>query len=240
MVPHPLVSETGAQHLACSRPSPISSWRGNRRFPFLLAVEAAWDGGPAAGRWIGDRLGPFGPSVVHAVPLEYEAYAVVPVPLDDEGCTQEDPLRVVEVLLDALAPFTVRQPVHFGMWDGWSWWHETDENPRTKAARSVVVTWPEGHGPPSQAEVDRVIANGAKEIAAKLVERPDGESLELPHRNYHLWTGPLESVKTFAHEPHNPPSLIWPQDSLVVRRRTDLHKRNRRRRHYRSHRRGRR
>ena len=37
--------------------------------PHLVAVDAAWDDGPDAGRWIADRLGPFGPSVGHAVPL---------------------------------------------------------------------------------------------------------------------------------------------------------------------------
>jgi len=50
--------------------------------PHLVAVDAAWDDGPDAGRWIADRLGPFGPSVGHAVPLGYPAYAVVPIPPD--------------------------------------------------------------------------------------------------------------------------------------------------------------
>jgi hypothetical protein len=26
------------------------------------------------------------------------------------------------------------------------------------------------------------------------------------------WRGPLESITAFRHHPHNPPSLIWPED----------------------------
>ena len=52
--------------------------------PHLVAVDAAWDDGPDPGRWIADRLGPFGPSVGHAVPLGYAAHAVVPIPADED------------------------------------------------------------------------------------------------------------------------------------------------------------
>jgi hypothetical protein len=71
--------------------------------PHLVAVDAAWDDGPAAGGWIADRLGPVGASVGHAVPLGYPAYAVVPIPSDgdliDGGC-----LSVIDALLDVLDP----------------------------------------------------------------------------------------------------------------------------------------
>ena len=40
------------------------------------------------------------------------------------------------------------------------------------------------------------------------IERPDAEPLELPHRAYYLWTGPLASARALTDEP----SLIWPED----------------------------
>jgi hypothetical protein len=181
--------------------------------PHLVAVDAAWDEGPAAGGWIADRLGPFGASVGHAAPLGYPAYAVVSIPADDlqaeVGC-----LSVIETLLDVLGPFTGEQPVHCGMWEGWGWWYDTGADPRTAGGMGVGVCWPEGDDRPAQPEIDRALANAREELAARRVERPDAEPLDLPHRRYHLWTGPLRSATAFCHQPHDPPSLIWPQDRL--------------------------
>jgi hypothetical protein len=86
--------------------------------PHLVAVDAAWDDGPDAGRWIADRLGPFGPSVGHAVPLGYPAYAVVPIPADENAEGDRGPLSVIEALLDVLGPFTGDQPVRSGIVGG--------------------------------------------------------------------------------------------------------------------------
>jgi hypothetical protein len=105
--------------------------------PHLAAAGAAWDDGPAAGRWIADMLG----------------------------------------------SFTGDQPVHSGMWEGWGWWYDTRE-----------------------------LAAARERLAAEGVERPDVEPLDLPHRRYHLWTGPLASATAFGHEPESVPSLIWPED----------------------------
>ena len=52
--------------------------------PHLVAVGAAWDGGPDAGGWIADRLGLFGASVGHPVPLGCPATPFVPIPPDDD------------------------------------------------------------------------------------------------------------------------------------------------------------
>src|SRR3954466_9331184 len=83
---------------AFARPQQSSRERAGLRFPYrrcvvtvvsphLVAVDAGWDDRPDAGAWIADRLGPFGASVGHAVPLGYPAYAVVPIPPDhDRGC----------------------------------------------------------------------------------------------------------------------------------------------------------
>src|SRR5918994_4713640 len=70
--------------------------------PHLVAVDAAWDDGPDAGRWIADRLGPFGPSVGHAVPLGYPAYAVVPIPADGDLEGDRGPLSAIEALIKVL------------------------------------------------------------------------------------------------------------------------------------------
>jgi hypothetical protein len=102
--------------------------------PRLLAVDAEWDDDAGAGAWIADRLGPFGPSVGHAVPLGYAASAGVPIPPEDEPWDNRGSVPVVEAIADVLDPFTGDQPVHFGMWDGWSWWYDTGTDPRTAAA----------------------------------------------------------------------------------------------------------
>jgi hypothetical protein len=178
----------------------------------LVAVDAVWDDGPDAGRWIADRLAPFGPSVGHAVPLGYAAYAVVPIPADDEPEGDRGPLSVIEALLDVLGPFTGDQPVHSGIWEGWGWWYDTGADPRKAAGMQVLIAFPEGEDRPAQDEIDRVVAEAREEMAAQRVECPDVEPLDLPNRRYYLWTGPLRSALAFRHEPHNPPSLIWPED----------------------------
>ena len=177
--------------------------------PHLVAVNAAWDDGPDAGGWIADRLGPFGPSVGHAVPLGYPAYAVVPIPPDDD--LQSDGSGI-EGLLDVLGPFTGDQPVHSGMWDGWAWWYDTGADPRTAPGMDVLIAWPEGDDRRAREEITRPLADARDELATKRVERPDVEPLDLPHRRYYLWTGPLGSATAFRHRPHDPPSLIWPED----------------------------
>lgn len=88
----------------------------------LAAAGATWVDGPEVGGWIAERLGPFGPSVGHAVPLGYAAYAVVPIVPDDDGEPVET-LGALEPVLGGLAAFTQEQPVHTAMWDGWGWWY---------------------------------------------------------------------------------------------------------------------
>src|SRR4051812_12771412 len=111
--------------------------------PFLVAVGAAWDDGPGAGKWIADRLGPFGPSVGHAVPLGFQAYAIVPIPFDEEAETDLAPIVALENVLDVLGAFTGDQPVHSGMWEGWAWWYDTGTDPRTAPGMGAGVYWPQ-------------------------------------------------------------------------------------------------
>jgi hypothetical protein len=171
--------------------------------PHLLAVGAAWLDGPEAGAWIAERLGPFGPSLGHAVPHGYAAYAVVPLPPDEDG------LRTFEAVLDVLGPFTGEQRVHCGMWDGWPIWYPTGGDPRENTGAGVF--WPEGERP-SQAEIDADLAGARELVASEQVETPDSEPLELPNRAYYLWAGPLGSTTAFRHHAYAPPSLVWPED----------------------------
>jgi hypothetical protein len=177
--------------------------------PHPNAVAAAWDDGPMAGRWIAERLGPFGPSVGHAVPLGYAAYAVVRIRWDADPAGDRGPLTALDALIEVLAPFTGDQPVHCAMWDGWSWWYDTGTDPRENTGAGVI--WSKDSRP-AQEEIDRARAEARERVARERVERPDAEPLVLPHRTYHVWTGPLRAATAFRHQPQDPPSLIWPED----------------------------
>ncbi len=180
--------------------------------PFLLAVGAAWDDRPDAGDWIADRLGPFGPSVGHAVPLGYAAYAIVPIPWDDDAEEDLGSVQTLEALLDVLEPYAGEQPVHSGMWEGFGWWYDTGEDPRTAPGMAAHVGWAADEPAPSQEEIDSALAEAREAMAAERVERPNVAPCDLPNRRYHLWSGPLRSALAFRHQPYSPPSLIWPED----------------------------
>ena len=172
-----------------------------------------WEDGPDAGGWIADLLGPFGPTVADAVPLGYRAHAIVPVPVPPPDDPQEHPgyVPTIEALIGVLASFTPRQHVHCAMWEGWSWWYPSGADPRTAPGMAARVVWPSGDEP-SQEERDRARAEAREAMAAERVEQPNVRGLELPYRTYYVWRGPLESITAFRHHPHNPPSLIWPED----------------------------
>lgn len=152
----------------------------------------AWDETPEVGGWIAERLAPFGPTVGHAVPLGYEAYVVVAVERFGE-------------LIGALGRFTGDQPVHCGMWDGFGWW-------RTPGARSEIgLYWEEGYEPTPE-DIESALARGRAWAAAREIPRPAVELLRLPHRDYYLWTGPLDTALAFEGVDADPPSLVWPDD----------------------------
>lgn len=85
----------------------------------LTAAGADWEDGPRAGEWIAGRLGPFGPSLGHAVPLGYAAYAIVPIQWDEEDPHDRAPMIALEAIFAVLQPVTGSQPVHCGIWSGW-------------------------------------------------------------------------------------------------------------------------
>ncbi|GIG41872.1 hypothetical protein [Cellulomonas phragmiteti] len=177
--------------------------------PHLVAAGASWDDGPDAGAWIAARLGPFGASVGHAVPHGYDAYAVVPVPSPADDPQGTEDAAALARLLDVLAEGTGDQPVHCGLWEGWGFLHDHGTDPRDAPGMGTSVVWT-GDGPPDAAEMERARAEAREALAARRVERPAAEPLHLPHRAYHLWTGPLRSALALRHEAV--PSLVWPDD----------------------------
>lgn len=170
---------------------------------------ADWRDGPAEGGWIAERLGPFGPSVGHAVPHGYAAYAAMRLWQEEEPLDDEGPLHLA-MLLDVLAPFTPSQPVTCGIWEGFSWLYEAGEDPRTAPGMSVDVWWLPTQEP-TQAGIDKALAEGQEHLARTRVARPAAAPLELPNRRYHLCSGPLAATLAFD-DKSDPPSLIWPQD----------------------------
>ena len=131
----------------------------------------------------------------------------------------------MEALIDVLGPFTHDQPVHCGMWEGWSWWYDTGTDPGVNSGAGVY--WHEDERP-TQQEREQALAEVRELIAAGRVERPDTAPLELPNGCYYVWTGPLRAAAAFAHQPTEPPSLIWPLAASAIRLvpdRRDMHKR---------------
>jgi len=189
----------------------------------LADVGAAWDPDPSAGEWIAPLLGPFGQRLDHAVPRGYERYAVVPVPEWDDP--DANPLSWLETLLDVLEPITGDQPVHVGYWDGWGWMYRHGEDAATAPGMSALVARTTGWRarlarllprparrliPPGR-QLREACAAAQAELGAARVEHPAAAPLQLPHRDYYLWTGPLRSATVFERWP-DPPSLIWPED----------------------------
>ncbi|MDQ1695223.1 MAG: hypothetical protein QOJ03_576 [Frankiaceae bacterium] len=180
--------------------------------PYLVAVGAEWEDGLSAGGWIADRLGPFGPSVGHAVPLGYPDNAIVPIPWEEDHDEVLAPVIALDALLEVLDPFTGDQPVHSGIWPGFGWMYETGDDPRTAPGIGAGVYWPLDAPRPAQEEIDRALAEARDEMVAERVQCPDAEPLILPNREYYLWSGPLRSAMAFRHQAYSPPSLIWPED----------------------------
>ncbi|SFK14340.1 hypothetical protein [Cellulomonas sp. KH9] len=180
----------------------------------LRRAGARWDDGPGAGEWIAPLLGELGASVGDAVPLGYEAYAVVP--LFPQGAEHDDePVDgyvALARLLDALAPATGDQPVHCGLWEGFGFLFDHGADPRHAPGMGVGIGWDPAGPVPDAAEIARARAEGEEAMAARRLERPAAEPLDLPHRAYHLWTGPLRAALALRDLPGDAPSLIWPED----------------------------
>ncbi|MBO3095590.1 hypothetical protein [Cellulomonas dongxiuzhuiae] len=184
----------------------------------LRRAGARWDDGPGAGEWIAPLLGELGPSVGHAVPLGYDAYAVVPLFPDgaddgaDLGDEPVDGYVALARLLDALTPATGDQPVHCGLWEGFGFLFDHGTDPRYAPGMGVGVGWDPAGPVPDAAEIARARAEAEDALAARRLERPAADPLHLPHRAYHLWTGPLPAALALRDLPGDAPSLVWPED----------------------------
>lgn len=140
----------------------------------LSAASASWEDGGVAGGWIGPLLDEFGPTLGHAIPRGYEAYAVVPLFVGDEDADRRD-YRVLAEIIALLSPFTREQVVHTALWEGWGWLSDPGDRDRSAAA-SIVL-----HAGPNNRDALRW---AREEVARNRVIRPSVARLLLPHRDY--------------------------------------------------------
>ncbi|GAA1729289.1 hypothetical protein GCM10009809_26050 [Isoptericola hypogeus] len=186
----------------------------------LARAGARWDDDPSAGEWILPLLGDPGAAVEAHVPRGYDAYAVVPYPLDEDGAVRvraaDDRL---EALLDVLAPHTGDQPVHVGLWEGWGFLYDHGGDPATAPGMAALVAsderprwWQRGRRAAAvRDELRAVQSEVSAALAGMRLERPATEPLDTPYMARFLWTGPLRSA-TALRQFGEPPSLVWPHD----------------------------
>ncbi|KZM36115.1 hypothetical protein [Oerskovia enterophila] len=187
----------------------------------------AWDDDASAGDWIRPRLGEWG-TVGSCVPSGYAAYARIPdMPAwaeEEEGIgslylgrSDESGPEQMDLLIDALAPFTGDQLCHFALWTGYGWLYDHAARPEDSTSFALlsfgIDDVGEGDAPGSSFALAQAQAEARVRAlrAAHQVERPAAPMLELPHRAYHLWHGPLAQAAAFA-SLHQSPTLWWPQD----------------------------
>ncbi|MFE6971398.1 hypothetical protein [Isoptericola sp. NPDC057653] len=176
----------------------------------LARAGARWDDDPSAGEWILPLLGDFGPTLGHAVPQRYAAYAVVPLSRDDEG--DVDPDGIAErlgVLLDALAPWTGERVLHGTLWEGWPSLYDRAGGVGSSGT-AVGLAWDPDGPEPTAEELSLARRAAEADLLAELVARPSAERLRLPHRDYHVWTGTTRSVIALR-DVVELPSHVWPE-----------------------------
>jgi hypothetical protein len=123
----------------------------------------------------------------------------------------------MDLLLEALVPFTGDQECHFALWTGYGWLYDHGTRPEDSTSFAALTyaidDVGEGDAPGSSFALAQARAQAAAHAfqAAHQVERPAAPMLELPHRGYHLWHGPLAQAAAFASLDQSP-TLWWPQD----------------------------
>ncbi|WP_432483482.1 hypothetical protein [Kineococcus esterisolvens] len=114
--------------------------------------------------------------------------------------------RVLEALLDVLAPFTGdrtgQQECYQALWEGWGW---------LTGASALVLAFSEGPGPHAPEPVPATPPD-------VLEEALNAPRLPLPGRDHVLLTGPLHAALATGHQvtddwfsPQSP-NLLWPAD----------------------------
>ncbi|MFI2102842.1 hypothetical protein ACH436_06085 [Isoptericola sp. NPDC019693] len=176
----------------------------------LARVGARWDDDPSAGEWILPLLGEFGPTLGHAVPQAYAAYAVVPLPRDAEGDLDLDavPARL-DALLEVLDPWTGESPLRGTLWEGWPNLYAPGGGVASSGV-AVMLAWDPDEPEPSAQELAEARREAEQELLDRLVARPLADRLRLPHREYHVWTGTSRTV-TGLLDAVELPSHVWPE-----------------------------
>jgi len=182
---------------------------------------------------------PFGGAVGHAVPLGYEAYAVVPIAFEDASETDYAALILTDAVVEVLGPFTGEQAVHCGVWEGWPWWYPTGGDPSRPQGTEVGIAWPEGASP-TQAEIDRALAEAREHLAADSVEFSRRAAARAPASALLPGDRATAIGDGAARQIGGPAIAGLARGSLLVSRRADLDQRDRGRRHEAADRRGRR
>lgn len=179
----------------------------------LAGAGARWDDDASAGEWIAPLLGEFGQTLGHAVPRTYDAYAVVPLPRDDEGDVDLDvvPARL-DALLDRLAPWTGESPLHGTLWEGWPALYDRGGGVASSGT-AVMLAWDTDGPEPTAEELAEARHAAEEDLLARLVARPSADRLLLPHRGYHVWTGEPRSVAALLGLVHLP-SHVWPEHQV--------------------------
>jgi hypothetical protein len=159
----------------------------------------------AAADWLQPRLRPFASAVAAVVPDGFPAYVRLlhPAPGDSANPPLGSlPTELLRVLCAPLAEHTsTAAACYFCLWDGYGWLHSSPA--------VMVLTRRRDDGLPT------ILPQSIP--SALSPEVVHGPRVRLPHRDYLLFTGPLEAVSelgatigdTFVAQS---PNLFWPQD----------------------------
>jgi hypothetical protein len=204
----------------------------------------------SAADWVRDRIDTFGPVVGGMLPIGFDAYAKVlhpargpgnvrirwsevadwsgrvldqdawfedlsvPIDADDRGplpWEQEPPLGeipedLLAVLVELLARHTASTHGWFCLWNGWACVH---------GSMTKTIAWPDDHPPPPGTPTSYRASPAFPETIL------EGPKVQLPHRDYLLFEGPLDAANelgatvpwgSFTTFERQPPSLWWPDD----------------------------
>ena len=142
------------------------------------------------------------------LPTGYDAYGRLrhrdePAgPRSDNGISAE----ALSVLCELMASHGSAGTCFFAVWEGYGW---------VRGGGQVMVAFPAGQ-PVDHELIEAMRASAAKPAFA--VEVLKGPKLRLPHRDYLLFSGPLQAALEVGREPvsgwfgPHAPDFIWPED----------------------------
>jgi hypothetical protein len=165
---------------------------------------------PLATAWLQASMTTFAERVASFLPGPFAAYARVYHPVEYNDGTTAAPPAWRE--LAAAADADLRDPLAFAAL-------RTSLEPRMRAdegtlPRALLEPLVE-HLRPATATPDRCVFAVWEGFGASAIPPPVGPTLELPHRQYHVFVGPIEGARTsFSAVPwvHQSANLWWPAD----------------------------